>query len=199
MRKSRILLLTMTACTAALLAAGSYNVHATEHDNWDHHGDRDHDDNRDPRIARGFRIAPVPLTYDRDNHEKRELVGLGSYLVNAVGGCNDCHTQPSYAPGHDPFMGQPKQVNTAHYLAGGQPFGPFTSRNLTPENGRPAGRTFAQFKLQLRTGIDLDHQHPQFGPLLQVMPWPTYQDMTDHDIRAIYEYLKAIPPAVPGS
>ena len=24
------------------------------------------------------------------------------------------------------------------------------------------------------------------------MPWPVYQSMTDHDIRAIYEYLKAV-------
>jgi hypothetical protein len=25
------------------------------------------------------------------------------------------------------------------------------------------------------------------------MPWPTYQKMTEHDLKAIYEYLKAIP------
>jgi len=25
------------------------------------------------------------------------------------------------------------------------------------------------------------------------MPWPTFQSMTDHDLRAIYEYLSAIP------
>jgi hypothetical protein len=30
------------------------------------------------------------------------------------------------------------------------------------------------------------------------MPWRDYQDMSDHDIRAIYEYLSAIPPAKPG-
>ena len=29
------------------------------------------------------------------------------------------------------------------------------------------------------------------------MPWPAFQDMTDHDIRAIYEYLSAIPCAIP--
>jgi hypothetical protein len=95
-------------------------------------------------------------------------------------------------------MGEPKVVNKDHYLAGGQQFGPFTSRNLTPEHGLPAGRTYAQFKLQIRTGIDLDNAHPMMGPLLQVMPWPTYQSMTDHDLRAIHEYLSAIPPATPG-
>ena len=43
-----------------------------------------------------FSIAPVKLNLkDKDP----ELVGLGSYIVNAQGGCNDCHTCPSYAPG----------------------------------------------------------------------------------------------------
>jgi hypothetical protein len=147
------------------------------------------------RISEGFRIAPVHLDLRQKNPA---LVGLGSYLVNAVGGCSDCHTNPTYLPGGDPFMGQPKVVNAAHYLAGGQQFGPFTSRNLTPENGLPAGHTYAEFRNILRTGIDYDHAHPQMGPLLQVMPWPTFQNMNDHDIRAIYEYLRAIPPATPG-
>jgi hypothetical protein len=80
-------------------------------------------------------------------------------------------------------------------------FGPFTSRNITPDTdtGMPAGLTFAQFKEVLRKGTDFDHLHPQFGPLLQVMPWPVSQDMTDHDIQAIYEFLRAIPHAEPGS
>jgi hypothetical protein len=36
-------------------------------------------------------------------------------------------------------------------------------------------------------------QPPFNGDLLQVMPWPTYQKMTEHDLKAIYEYVKAIP------
>jgi hypothetical protein len=31
------------------------------------------------------------------------------------------------------------------------------------------------------------------GDLLQIMPWPVYHNMTDHQIEAIYEYLSAIP------
>ena len=31
------------------------------------------------------------------------------------------------------------------------------------------------------------------------MPWPIFANMTNHDLRAIYEFLKAIPPAEPGS
>ena len=145
------------------------------------------------RIQRGYQIAPVTL------HTKRldpALVGLGSYIVNGQGGCNDCHTNPPYAAGHDPFAGQPKQINVEGYLAGGMEFGPFVSRNLTPnDDGLPAGLTWLQFRQVLRTGIDLDHKHPQISPLLQVMPWPVYQSMTDRDLRAIYEYLRAIPSA----
>jgi hypothetical protein len=40
------------------------------------------------------------------------------------------------------------------------------------------------------TGEDPDNP----GQLLQVMPWPVYQTMTDSDLRAIYEYLLAVPP-----
>jgi hypothetical protein len=122
-----------------------------------------------------------------------------------VGGCNDCHTQPSYADGGDPFQGQKKKVNTAGYLAGGRLFfGPIISRNLTPDkSGQPAGLTLNEFVHVIRTGVDPDNAHPLVSPLLQVMPWPVYQDMTDHDLHAIYEYLRSIPciegdPGIPG-
>ncbi|MEP7305125.1 MAG: hypothetical protein ABJA98_06370 [Acidobacteriota bacterium] len=128
-------------------------------------------------------------------HKDRDLVGLGSYLVNAVAGCNDCHTNPSYLPGGNPFQGQLKQVNASHYLAGGAQFGPFTSRNITPGMGLP--ETYSEFRTIMRHGIDFDKLHPQFGPLLQVMPWPAFQDMDEHHLRAIYEYLTSIPPALP--
>jgi hypothetical protein len=35
--------------------------------------------------------------------------------------------------------------------------------------------------------------NPVDGDLLQVMPWPVFHNMTDHQILAIYEYLSAIP------
>jgi hypothetical protein len=148
------------------------------------------------RIKRGFEIAPVPLNLEGRN---RALVGLGSYIVNAQAGCNDCHTWPNYATNGDPYLGQPKMINSAHYLAGGRPFGPFRSRNITPDPNStltPEQR-YQEFLRVMRTGWDPDQLHPQFGPLLQVMAWPVYQDMTDHDLRAIFEYLSAIPHAEP--
>jgi len=81
--------------------------------------------------------------------------------------------------------------------------------------------TFAQFYQILKTGTDFDHVHPTCtaaqlaaitagttpppiciptvpgytpdGDLLQVMPWPTFANLTDYDIQAIYTYLSAIP------
>ena len=145
------------------------------------------------RILRGFQIAPVKLNLRNKN---RELVGLGSYIVNAQGGCNDCHTNPPYAPGGDPYAGEPKKINVEGYLAGGVAFGPIVSRNITPDDdGLPAGLTFPEFKKVMRTGIDPDNEHPDISPRLQVMPWPVFQSMTDRDLQAIYEYLRAIPSA----
>jgi hypothetical protein len=34
---------------------------------------------------------------------------------------------------------------------------------------------------------------PVDGSKLQVMPWPIFHNMTNHQIEAIYEYLSAIP------
>lgn len=146
------------------------------------------------KIRKGYAISPVPLDLAGKN---RALVGLGSYIVN-TGGCNDCHTNPSYAAGGDPFLGQPEQINAEAYLAGGQQFGPFTSRNLTPNaSGLPAGLTREQFIFVLRTGADVKGRPPfvpsEQGDLLQVMPWPVYGKLTDRDLSAVYEYLRAIP------
>lgn len=153
------------------------------------------DDESSSRIQQGFRIAPVPLNLDGKN---RASVGLGSYLVNAAGACTDCHSNPLYAPGGDPHLGQPEVINTATYLAGGRAFGSFISRNLTPDVlGRPAGLTFPEFRQMMRTGVDDDALPPNVPSasldLLQVMPWPLVGKMTDHDLKAIYDYLSAIP------
>jgi hypothetical protein len=193
----------------ALLAAGSLLSLST-------HVKADDDGERDPRIRRGFEIAPVRLSLVGKD---RELVGLGSYLVNAAGDCNGCHSAgpaTEFAPGGNPYFNQTEVINQTTYLGGGRDFGPLipgtphiVSRNLTPDKtGRPeGGRSFEEFREIMRTGIDLDLVHPPCsasrtmnclpapfdGDLLQIMPWPGYRNMTDHDLRAIYEYLRAIP------
>jgi hypothetical protein len=185
-----------------------------------HDGDSDESRGDESKIRKGFELAPVPLNLAGKD---RRLVGLGSYLVNAVSECNGCHTaslEAKYSPGGNPFFkgNQPLVINPATYLAGGRSFGsliPGTpeiiARNLTPDKtGRPSGGlTYWQFAQTFRTGVDLDHQHPNCdgpstatcfgtfqpfnGDLLQVMPWPEYLGMSDRHVRAIYEYLSAIP------
>jgi hypothetical protein len=172
--------------------------------------------NDESKIKAGFDIAPVTLNLKGKN---RALVGLGSYIVNAVGDCNGCHSAgpaTELLAGGNPYQGQhPTKINPATYLGGGRDFGPFAgvlphlySRNLTPDKtGRAVGGAeFSEFLEIMRTGKDFDHVHPPCavangtclpppfdGNLLQVMRWPFFTNMTDHDLQAIYEYLSAIP------
>jgi hypothetical protein len=214
--RKRLNPLVVGAAMALLSASGAAGrVHAD---------DRGSDDDGG-RVRRGLEIAPVPLNL---KGKDVRLVGLGSYLVNAVASCNDCHsagTDVEYASGGNPYFkgNPPKVVNQSVYLGGGRNFGsliPGTpeiiSRNLTPDKtGRPiGGRTFDEFVQIMRTGVDLDHLHPNCtsgettsmvcfpnvpnvppfnGDLLQIMPWPIFQSFQEQDLRAIYEYLKAIP------
>lgn len=171
------------------------------------------------KVQQGIAIAPVPLNMQGKDPN---LVGYGSYLVNATADCNGCHSAgPSteFAKGGNPYFGQHPIVNPATYLGGGRDFGAFPSatghfphiisRNLTPDyTGMAAGgTTFDKFLLILRTGADLDHVHPSctgapdgncipapfHGDLLEIMPWPTFRNMSDNDLLAIYTYLSAIP------
>ena len=177
------------------------------------------DDGNEAKVRIGFAIAPVKLNL---KGKDRELVGYGSYIVNAQADCNGCHTADptmEYTVPGNPYLLPPlngKKVNPATYLAGGSDFGSFApgsyeivTRNLTPDKtGLPeGGHTFEEFREIMRKGTDFDHAHPTCagpvnpgcipppfnGDLLQIMPWPTFQSMTDHDLRAIYEYLSAIP------
>lgn len=189
-------------CAATVLASALYLAPRLQA----HDDDRDGDE---AKIRRGFETAPVPLNLA---HKNRALVGLGSYIVNAQGECNGCHSagpQTQFLPDGNPYFGQPEKVNPATYLGGGRDFGPYpfptstlhiVSRNLTPDHtGLPiGGDTFQEFRHTIRTGVDPDQLHPNLpipfnGSLLQIMPWPAYRHMTDRDLRAIYEYLSAIP------
>lgn len=155
-------------------------------------------DKDEAKVNMGLAIAPVPL----DLHGKnRALVGLGSYIVNAQSDCAGCHsTFPTFAPGGDPYAGEPPVYNPDTYLAGNiEIFGPdLAPRNITPNaNGDPAGLSLDQFLETIRTGRDLKNRAPHLpsadNDLLQIMPWPAFRQMSDRDLKAIYEYLRAIP------
>lgn len=182
----------------------------------------EHGSDSDSRIRRGFEIAPVNLNLEGLNPALVGL-GSYIVNTEGCNDCHSAGPVTQYAKGGNPFFGQPKKVNPATYLGGGRDFGTVSgppsphiiSRNLTPstKTGLPEGdHTFEEFLTVIRTGKDFDHLHPVCsatittncfpqnppnppvdGDLLQIMPWPNFKDLTDHEIRAIYEYLKAVP------
>ena len=184
--------------------------------------DDDHDRDK-TKIAIGFSIAPVPLNLKGKNEALVGLGSYIVNAQADCNGCHTMNPQTEYLAPGNPYLLRPpqgpytgtKHVNPATYLGGGNDFGPLPglahlySRNLTPDkSGKPAGGiTYRQFLTIMRTGKDYDHLHPTCtgapdgtcilapfnGDLLQVMPWPGFQSMTDRDLQAIYEYLSAIP------
>ena len=137
-------------------------------------------------------------------------------------GCHSAGPATAFAPGGNPFLlpgpfSGIKKINPKTYLGGTRSFGSFgpgpkgeiISRNLTPDStGRAeGGETLSGFKQIMRTGLDPDHRHPSCsasittdclsfpfnGDLLQVMPWPNFQSMTDRQLTALYVFLSAVP------
>jgi len=183
----------------------------------------DDDNGSDSRIQRGLDIAPVHLNLEGKNRALVGLgsyIVNAAVPCNECHGAGPALNQ--FLPGDNPYFGQAAVINPATYLGGGRSFGApvpgsavIISRNLTPDKtGLPeGGRTFGEFVQIMRTGVDLDHLHPTCatgpsglpivntscipapfnGDLLQTMPWPGLRNLTDHDLRAIYEYLSAVP------
>jgi len=96
----------------AAMHARSVNVQAHEHES-------------DDDLAEiGLRIAPDFLNM---TGKDPELVGLGSFIVNAQADCNGCHgSDPAneYLPTNNPYFRPPNnrhaKYNQATYLNGGQ-------------------------------------------------------------------------------
>jgi len=143
-----------------------------------------------------------------------EMVERGEYLVT-LGGCNDCHTPKVYTEmgpmedttrllsGHpadallppiDTIMIQPgKWVlgHGTHFSVWVGPWGISYAANLTPDGSTGIGNwTEELFIKALRTG-----KHMGTGrPILPPMPWFNYAKATDEDLKAIFAYLKSLPP-----
>lgn len=152
------------------------------------------------QIPPGVALNPVPLKVE---DRSANLLIRGSHLVNATHHCNFCHTCPPYSTNLDQIMpGQAIAFNAVNYMAGGRRFGAANdtnapiSANLTPDlkTRLPGGLTYNEFRTALRTG----RAHAT-GRNLAFMPWPMFKDLTDGDLLAIYEYLRAIPHAEPGT
>jgi hypothetical protein len=137
-------------------------------------------------------------------------VERGKYLVT-LAACNECHTPFTMGPqGPMPDMTRmlsghpgelvlsdpPKPTNdwimsgNATNTAFAGPWGISYSPNLTPHDTGLGVWTEEIFIKSMREG-----KHMGAGrPILPPMPWPAYSQMTDDDLRAVWQYLQSIPP-----
>jgi mono/diheme cytochrome c family protein len=137
-------------------------------------------------------------------------VDRGKYLVNTAG-CHDCHTPTKMGPnGPEPDMsrmlsGHPENVKvdkpakldgpwmaaaSSTFTAWSGPWGMSYTANLTPDPSGLAVWTEDMFMRAIREGKHMGTSRPILPP----MPWPVYRNFTDEDLKAIFAYLRTIPP-----
>jgi mono/diheme cytochrome c family protein len=141
-----------------------------------------------------------------------ELIARGKYLVT-VAGCNDCHTPkvmtehgPEPDPtrtlsGHDRTEALPPIEKNAsknwmlfnmNLTAFVGPWGLSYAANLTPDDTGIGAWTFENFLTAIRKGKYKGLEGSR--DLLPPMPWQMYRNMTDEDLKAVFSYLKSLPP-----
>ncbi len=141
------------------------------------------------------------------------LILRGQHLV-ATSGCDDCHSPKvftemgprvdparrlaghlagSILPSVPPDVLGPERwgaITTNDMTAWAGPWGISFATNLTPHPDGLGLWTEDQFIKTLRTGL-----HLGFGrAVLPPMPWPAYSQMSDEDLRAMFAFLKTLPP-----
>ncbi|HYH13936.1 MAG TPA: cytochrome c [Flavisolibacter sp.] len=133
------------------------------------------------RIIKAFMLKPQGPTVPVQTDVKEDAtIEYGRYMVMAVANCNECHTKRDEIGN---YVGQP--------MAGGSPFVEEGKATLTPPNltPHPSGRIYEwseqNFIERFRTGRIIAHSH---------MPWESYKRMSDTELKAIYRYLKSLPP-----
>lgn len=157
----------------------------------------------DPDFARrGMAIQPLDQVTSTDAAvEKR--IGRGSYLVNSMGRCNGCHTNPARTS-----ASPTAPINVAAYMTGGKVFSLNSatlgvvrsmSTDLVGDTngffGEPTA-DFVTFEGILQTGSHIDDDDPM--PLAAPMPWQHLKDLTAEDLESIYTYLSAVQADQPA-
>lgn len=116
--------------------------------------------------------------------DQEALVKRGAYLVNGPAACANCHTprNPDFSlkQGMD-FAGGFELVDPAFHV--------FTA-NITPDPDTGIGKwTDEQIIKAIREGVD-----PEGHVIFPPMPVPTYNNMSDDDVKAIVAYLRTLKP-----
>lgn len=140
-----------------------------------------------------------------------DLVGGGRYLVTILA-CNDCHTpfkmgkngpEPDMTrmlSGHPEGMklAPPPKLEGGWLMAGAAtntawagPWGVSYTANITPDQNTGIGIwTEDMFIKGMRSGKHMGTSRTILPP----MPWPWYAKMRDEELKAIFAYLKSVPP-----
>lgn len=136
------------------------------------------------------KFAPQPLTGPVSSPDPHDSVKYGEYL-SRIGGCYECHTP------HD----DKNQLIADKAFSGGWrmegPWGLNYTANITPHPETFLGRaTKEEFISRFRAFQGLDASSSPAAPNGQntIMPWLTFSGMTDHDLGALYDYLKTQKP-----
>ncbi len=134
-----------------------------------------------------FAFMMKPQTPDSTPPARTPAAGTlasGAYLARVVTECAGCHTQRSLTDGS---YKSPMFAGGGVFSVDTDPNLELVTPNLTPDSatGRMAHWTEDQFVTRFRAGKSM----PQ-----SIMPWTAFQRMTDADLRAIYQYLHALPP-----
>ena len=138
----------------------------------------------------GERLAAAEMVLDLEGLSTTQVnqVYLGSYLVNGASGCTACHnSEAGYLAGGSEFPVRflPPGVNGNSFVF---------VRNLTPDPETGMELTESEFIEAMRTGKDfLDSEGDSVERLL-FMPTHAYRYMGTEDLKAIYAFLKQIPP-----
>lgn len=111
-------------------------------------------------------------------------VETGQYLAESVALCWSCHTERNMMTG---ALTGPRYGGTTGFTETYDPEHSWSPPNITsdPETGRLGAMSEEQFVLRFRQGRLIP---------LSPMPWQAFARMADEDLRAIYRYLKTVPP-----
>jgi len=106
----------------------------------------------------------------------------GSYLVNSIGACGNCHARDS-AANRTPDLAGGLEINDAQV-------GLIVMPNITPDPETGIGKwTDAEVVVGLRDG-----KRPDGSIIGPPMPIAVYRQMSDHDAEAIAVYLLSLKP-----
>ncbi|HVZ75150.1 MAG TPA: cytochrome c [Polyangia bacterium] len=129
-----------------------------------------------------------PVTDERVEATPARLV-RGGYLVNQVCACGACHTTRE----HGRIMSEPERTDA--FLGGGNMFvAPGMSDDIWVPNITPDAETGVgawsddELMRAIRDGVARDGHF-----LLPVMPFDSYQHLSDEDLRSIVVYLRSVP------